>query len=105
MHLPPAQVARNKGLAAFSLMECMIATAVSLIGLGSLMTLNSHQFRVLQSSHETNAGTLCLQERVEALRIATWRQLTDPTYLTTLLASRPKSAEPLGGLEEQITVS
>src|SRR2546430_898518 len=100
----PTRAANKKRIAAFSLLECMVATAVSLIGLGSLMTLNSHQFRVLQSSHETNAGTLCLQERVEALRIATWRQLTDPNYLTTtLLAAPPKSAEPLAALAEQIT--
>jgi hypothetical protein len=49
---------------------------------------------------------MSLQERVEATRTATWRQLTDPNYLiTSLLAAPPKSAGALGGLQEEITVT
>lgn len=84
----------------------MAAAAVSLIGIGAVMTLNQNQFRILKSTQQVTSGTLCMQERVEAMRIATWRQLTDPSYLAnTLLATAPKSASALGGVQEQITVS
>jgi hypothetical protein len=47
-----------------------------------------------------------MEERVEQLRIATWKQMTDPAYFTsTFFALRPKSVAPLDSYTEQVTVS
>jgi Tfp pilus assembly protein PilV len=103
--LPTLSSTRTRA-AGFSLIECMAAAAVLLIGIGSIMTLNQNQFRILKSTQQVTSGTLCMQERVEAMRIATWRQLTDSSYLAnTLVATPPKSSAALAGLQEQITVS
>jgi hypothetical protein len=84
----------------------MAALLVSVLGIGALVSLNSHNFRMLRSTRESTAATLVLQERAEQMRIATWRQLTDSNYLQTVLfGGDPKSAAPLDRLVEQVSVS
>jgi hypothetical protein len=47
-----------------------------------------------------------LQERVEQMRLADWRKITDEGYLQDhLLARVPNSGSPLGNVSERITVS
>jgi prepilin-type N-terminal cleavage/methylation domain-containing protein len=97
---------RPRRCGGFTLIECMAALMVSVLGIGALMSLNSHNFRMLRSTRESSAATLILQERAEQMRIATWRQVTDANYIrTTFFANDPKSAAPLDRLIEQVSVS
>ncbi|MDQ3622416.1 MAG: hypothetical protein M3463_08010 [Verrucomicrobiota bacterium] len=90
---------------AFTLVEVMIAVAIATLSLVTVMNLNSAHLRLVRSSRETNAVSLCLQERGEQLRSATWRQVIDPDFISDqLLVKPPKNAAPLAGYKETITV-
>ena len=93
--------------AGFMITESLFAMGVSTLSLGAVMLVNSHELKMVKSSRDSSAATLCLQERVEQLRIATWRQITNADYLQeNYFASLPKSIAPLeGSYTETITVS
>ena len=89
-----------------TLVESMISVAVIGIGFAGFISFNSHQFRTVRSTHEVISSNLCLQERIEQMRVATWRQLTDGQYVkTTFFAAGPLSAAPISNLTEQLKVT
>ncbi len=91
--------------AAFTLVETMVGAAVAVIGIGGVAVLNSAHLRYVQSARQSNAATLVLQERVEAMRLTDWKHLTDSLYLKdTLYASPTASAGPLGRFTEELKV-
>ena len=68
--------------------------------------LNTANLRYVKSARQSNAATLCLQERAEQFRLADWRKITSPAYLRdTLLAASTRSAAPLSRISEKITVA
>lgn len=70
------------------------------------MLLNTAHLRVVKSARQSNAATLCLQERVEQMRLGDWRKITDAEYLrNTLLANAPRSAAPLDRIAERVTIA
>lgn len=72
----------------------------------AVLFLNMSNLRTVKSARQSNAATLCLQERAEQLRLADWRKITSAAYLRdTLLANSTKSAVPLTEISEKITVS
>jgi Tfp pilus assembly protein PilV len=92
--------------AGFSIVEVMIAMGIGSLALGSTMLINSQQLRIVKSTRDSSAASHSMQERVEQLRIATWRQITDSSYVAgTLFATLPRSIAPLEGFHEQITVT
>lgn len=83
-----------------------MSLAIATVTLTGIMTMSSQALTLVWSTRQSSAATLCLQERVEQLRIATWKQISDSTYLTgAFLNTVPNSAAPLAGLVETITVS
>ncbi len=91
---------------ATTLVECLATLAVFGIGIGSLMAFNTNQLRCVRSTHEITAGSLSMQERVEQMRIANWRQLTDAAYIKgTFFATRPACADPISSLREELSVT
>src|SRR5690349_20409828 len=70
-----------KAKAGFTLVETMIAVALSCATLSTVMVLNAQQLKLVKSSRETNAASLVLQDRVEQMRILTWNNLTNPNYV------------------------
>ncbi len=108
--LGKAVFARLGGLSrserATTLVECLATLAVFGIGIGSLMAFNTNQLRCVRSTHEVTAGSLSMQERVEQMRIANWRQLTDANYIRdTFFAARPGCADPISSLQEELSVT
>ena len=90
----------------FTLAEIIITACIALAGIGAAMTLNTAHLRLVKSSRQSNAATLALQERVEQMRLGDWRKITDAAYLKdVLLANSTKSAAPLDGMVERVTVS
>jgi hypothetical protein len=70
----------NQKQAAFTIAEVVVASAVLLIvALGFYMALSSG-FRVLQASRENLRATQVMMQKLEAIRLCTWSQLTNFTF-------------------------
>ncbi len=83
----------------------MAALAIGAIAIGGAMSVNTQQLRLVKATREASAASHSLQERIEQIRTATWRQITDSTYLSqTLFASLPRSIAPLENYRETITL-
>jgi hypothetical protein len=92
--------------AGFSLAEAVVALGIGTIAIAGGMSLNSHQLRLVKSVRESNAASHALEERIEQLRIANWKQMTDPSFVTAhYFSSKPKSAHVLSGSTERLTVT
>jgi type II secretory pathway component PulJ len=97
---------KPRALIGFSIPEVIIALSIGAMAVAGGMALNQQQLRLVKSSRESNGASLALEERIEQLRIATWRQITDAEYLrTNYFGSRPRSANSLGNLSERISVT
>ena len=95
-----------KSVSALSLPETMIALAIGALAISGAMAVNSHQLRLVRATREASAASHAIQERLEQARTATWKQITDPTYLgQTLFSSLPRSIAPLDRYRETITIS
>lgn len=86
--------------------EVLIALAIGTMALAGAFLLDSHQMLLVKSTRESGAASMSLEERVEQLRIATWRQITDPEYLTkTYFKTVPRSIAPLDEYTEKVSVT
>jgi len=91
--------------AAFALVECTIATAVSALFLGSLFLMNSSAMDTIQLARESACASQVLQQRVESMRIANWHQVTDTNWLVTnLLNTDAPGASQLTNMSETLTL-
>jgi type II secretory pathway pseudopilin PulG len=90
---------------AFTLIECTIATAISALFLGSLFLVNSSAMDTLQMARESACASQVLQQRIEAMRIANWHQVTDANWLlTNLLNADAPGANQLKNISETLTL-
>src|SRR5436309_8510751 len=90
---------------AFTLIECTIATAISALFLGSLFLVNSSAMDTLQMARESACASQVLQQRIEAMRIANWHQVTDANWLlTNLLNADAPGASQLKNMSETLTL-
>ena len=106
MNVPASFRKSRSKEAAFTIAEAIVSVGVAVIGMAAVMGLNSAHFRLVASARQSSAATLALQSRVEQMRIADWRKMTDAAYIKdTLLASLPQSAAPLGKTTERVIVS
>jgi type II secretory pathway pseudopilin PulG len=91
--------------AAFALIECTIATAVSALFLGSLFLLNSSAMDTIQMARQSACASQVLQQRVESMRIANWHQVTDANWLlTNLFNTGAPGASQLTNMSETLTL-
>jgi len=89
----------------FTLIECTIAIAVSALFLGSLFLVNSSAMDTLQMAREAACASQVLQQRIEAMRIANWHQVTDANWLlTNLLNADAPGANQLKNISETLTL-
>lgn len=88
-----------------TLIEASIAACTSALFLGSLFTMNVTSMKTLRTAREAAAASQVLQQRVEALRIANWHQITDAVWVkNNLLNSKASGDETLEGLTETLTL-
>jgi Tfp pilus assembly protein PilV len=93
-------------LAAWTLIEAVVALAVLGLGISGVLAINSRVLSQLRSTRQTTAATHALQERMDATRRATWLQLTDVTYLSrTILGIPAAAAAELPNLIEEVEVA
>ena len=92
--------------AGFTLVESVVALGIAGASLAAVMMVNSQQLKLVKSTRETNAASLCLEDRIEQLRIVSnWDTLTSSSYLRdTFFSTILKSGAPLGAYTESITV-
>ena len=64
-----------------TLIEAMIAAALSALFLGSLFAMNSSSMATIKMARDAACASQILQQRIESLRIANWHQITDATWL------------------------
>jgi Tfp pilus assembly protein PilV len=77
--------------AGITIIEVMIAALLIGLATGSIMSINAHSLRILQSSHYAAAASQVLQQRVEMLRRATWPELSNDIALSKLMANATES--------------
>jgi hypothetical protein len=80
---PPAAGRKARQIAAYSLAEVMVAVFVlGVIGLAYYSALSSG-FSVVQSTREDLRATQIMMQKIEAIRLCTWSQLTNFTFQET----------------------
>jgi len=88
---------------AFALIECTIATAISAMFLGSLFLMNSSAMDTIQMARQSACASQVLQQRIEAMRIANWHQVTDANWLlANLLNADAPGANQLKNMSETL---
>jgi type II secretory pathway pseudopilin PulG len=94
--------ARNAG---FTLLETMVAGTIMALFLGTLFALNSTSMQTLHAAREFTCTSQVLQQRIEAMRIANWHQVTDADWLrNNLLNSDAAGASLLTSVTETLTL-
>jgi Tfp pilus assembly protein PilV len=93
--------------AGITIIEVMIAALLIGLATGSIMEINAHSLRILQSSHLAAAASQVLQQRVEMLRRATWPELSNDIALAKLMATATESEVELvpAQVTETLTLS
>jgi hypothetical protein len=90
----------------FSIPEAVFAMGIGAIAVAGGMVVNQEQLRMVKSARQASGSFHLLEERVEQLRIASWRQITDSAYLKdTYFKVTPKSAKPLGSYVEYVSIT
>src|SRR5438132_590219 len=91
---------------ASTLIESSIAAAICALFLGSLFTLNTSTMQSIKMVRETACASQVLQQRIEALRIANWHQVTDADWLkANLLNIDSPGSSALKNASETLTLT
>lgn len=86
-----------------TLIEAAIAAAIAALFLGSLFTMNTSTMGTIKAARETAWASQILQQRVEAMRIANWHQITDADWiLANLLNADAPGSNGLKNLSETL---
>ena len=99
------QVPTHTRTAGFTLVEMTIATALSVLFLSSLFTMNVTSMDTIRCAKESVSASQALQQRIESMRIANWQEITDPDWISANLlnANAPGSGQ-LKNLSETLTL-
>lgn len=90
----------------FTLLESTIAAGICALFLGSLFTLNTVTMDMVRVAREEACASQVLQQRVEAMRIANWHQITDATWIkTNLLQADAPGSGSLKDFIETLTLA
>ena len=88
-----------------TLIEVTFAACISAFFLGSLFTMNMTGMNTIRSAREAGCASQILQQRLEAMRIANWHQITDANWVrTNLLATNAAGADGLKQMTETVTL-
>src|SRR5438105_3784395 len=88
-----------------TLIESTIAAAVCALFLGSLFTVNTSTMESIKMAREVACASQVLQQRIEAMRIANWHQITDASWIQgNLLNSDAAGSDGLKNVSETLTL-
>ena len=98
-------LSKTSGQSGTSLIEATIAACTGALFLGSLFTMNMTGMRTMRTAREAANASQVLQQRVEAMRIANWHQITDATWVkNNLLNTTAGGTEALKNVTETLTL-
>jgi type II secretory pathway pseudopilin PulG len=90
----------------FTLIEAMMAAALSALFLGSLFAMNTSSMQTIKMAREAAAASQVLQQRIESMRIANWHQVTDADWIAAnLLNADASGSVNLKAISEVLTLS
>jgi Tfp pilus assembly protein PilV len=72
---------RRRGTQAFSLIECVVAVSVILIGFVTIFGSMTMGFSITQLSRENLRATQIMLDKMEGVRLYSWTQITNSSYL------------------------
>ena len=82
------------------------AACTSALFLGSLFSLNMTGMKTIRTAKEAASASQVLQQRVEAMRIANWHQITDGNWLASnVLNANAAGADGLNNMSETLTLT
>lgn len=88
-----------------SMIEAMVAACTSALFLSSLFTMNMTGIKAVRTAREAACASQVLQQRVEAMRIANWHQVTDATWVkNNLLNANAAGSDALKNVTETLTL-
>ena len=88
-----------------SMIEAMVAACTSALFLSSLFTMNMTGIKSIRTAREAACASQVLQQRVEAMRIANWHQVTDATWVkNNLLNTNAAGSDALKNITETLTL-
>lgn len=91
--------------AGFTMIETMMAAAISLIAVTTFYAAAGQALRVVKTGKETAYASQLLQQRIEGFRAATlWTNVTTSSGITTLMTPATATAANFPGATEQCTV-
>ena len=97
---------QHTGQGGSTLIEASIAAAICALFLGSLFTLNTSSMCTLKMAREAACASQVLQQRVEAMRIANWHQVTDADWVEeNLLNTDAAGSAGLKSVSETLTLA
>ena len=87
------------------MIEAMVAACTSALFLSSLFTMNMTGIKSIRTAREAACASQVLQQRVEAMRIANWHQVTDATWVkNNLLNTNAAGSDALKNITETLTL-
>ena len=78
---------RRRGLGGFSLIECVVAISVIMISFLTIFGCITFGFTVTQLSRENLRATQILLDKMEGVRLYSWTQLTNSSFLTPVFTN------------------
>ena len=98
-------LSKTAGQSGTSLIEATIAACTSALFLGSLFTMNVTAMRTMRTAREAANASQVLQQRVEAMRIANWHQITNADWVkSNLLNTAAAGGDSLRNVTETLTL-
>ncbi len=90
---------------AFTLVETMVAMAVSMISLVALFAATGQAIRIVRSGQEIAAASQMLQQRIESFRYTPpWTNITTAAGITTLVTTAAATATNFKNATETFSV-
>lgn len=89
-----------------TIIEAAVAALAAAVFLASLFTVNLQSMRSIRTAREATSASQILQQRVEAMRIANWQQITNADWVRSNLLNRDAAgSEGLKTLSETLTLT
>lgn len=103
-------ISRDRGAEAgqqgFTFIETSVAVALVGMFMSFLLATSSNVLGLLRTAEDNVSASQALQERVEAMRIANWVQITDAQFVADqLFSTSASSTQGLSAPVETITIS
>lgn len=98
-------LSKHRSESGTTLIEAMVAACTSAMFLGSLFAMNMTGIKAIRTTREAACASQVLQQRVEAMRIANWHQVTDANWVkNNLLSTNAAGSDVLRNISETITL-